>query len=331
MSRARNSNAFTLIRWFFALSLVMFHGCVAAGRDYFWFVHPHAIVSVFFVMSGMLSYAGFLSRPGAKAFYFRRIRKIIPPYAVVIISTAVAGIFLSSLTVREYLGDAGLYKYLAANLSFLNFLAPELPCVFASNAVTAANSSLWTMKVEVAFYLLLPIVVWLVNRFKPIPVMAVLYAVSVAWNMCFLYLYVSSGNGFYDMLRRQIPGQIMYFVAGMAAVHLQAYLMRHKYFVLVAGLSVWLVCSHFVVSLPAEPVAIAAVITVAAYGSKVLTNVSRNIPNLTYEVYLLHFPIIQIFVACGLFTRAGFFPVLATATAVILVFAIGLHKLCRCF
>jgi len=327
MSTPAGFNAFTLIRWFFAVSLVVFHGSVAAGCEYVWFVPPHAIISVFFVMSGMLTYESCLIRPGTKAFYLRRIRKIIPPYFIVVVAAAVAGIFLSVLDVPAYLSCSGTYKYLAANLTFLNFLAPELPGVFSSNIVTAVNSSLWTMKVEVAFYALLPACMWAVRRFKPVHVITVLYLLSVAWNILFGVLFQSTGNGIFDMLRRQVFGQMMYFAAGMAAFHLRPAIMRHRFVVFVAGMAVWAACTCHAALRPAEPVAIAAVLTVAAYGSKRLACISVRIPNLTYEVYLLHFPVIQVLVSAGFFAAAGFLLAFAVAAVVVLFLAVLLRRL----
>lgn len=319
-------NAFTLIRWFFAVSIVFFHGSVVAGCPYFWFVDPHSAISAFFVMSGMLTYAGYLRRPGAWTFYARRARRIGIPYATVILLAAVAGIFLSTLGAKAYLSDAGTAKYLAANLTFLNFLSPELPGVFASNNVTAVNASLWTMKVEVAFYLLLPIIAAFVRRCRPARAIAVMYLLSVAWNLIFLYLQQSTGNSAYDILRRQIFGQMMYFAAGMAAAHMYTHIMRKKYTYLAAGAALWLICGRFTALRPIEPVAIAATLTVLAYGSTRLADLSAKVPNLTYEVFLLHFPVFQTLAATGFFAAAGFPPALAAGTGITLLFSVALHR-----
>ena len=191
------------------------------------------------------------------------------------------------------------------------------------------------MKVEVMFYAFFPLVAWLSRRFRPLAVIAVAYLLSVAYNEWLTAIYHSSGIEKYDVLRRQLPGQIMYFASGMAAVHFRSKLLRHKLAAFTAGLAIWLLCSAFTRFRPVEPIAVACVITVAAYGSRRLSALSSRVPNLTYEVFLLHFPVLQIFVEMHVFERLGFGAALLAAFVLILLLSFFTSKICafssRCF
>lgn len=325
---AGHFNAVTLIRWFFALTLVYFHACIVSGIAHSCYppIGGHAIVSVFFVLSGMLSYEGYQKHPGARQFYLRRIRRLFPPYAAVVAGCALLLAAASSLPPADYFSAPAFWKYLAANLSFLNFLAPQLPGVFTGNAVAAVNSSLWTMKVEVMFYAILPLMAWMARRWGAAKVIVGAYLLSVAYNMVFVGLYHGSGLEKFDIIRRQLPGQLMYFAAGMAAVHLRTRLLRRKYLYGLAGLSAWFVCGIHTELRPVEPLAIAAAVTVIAYGFRRLSEVAVHVPNLTYEVYLLHFPVMQAFVAAGLFSALGFVPALAAALLAVLLLSAAMHR-----
>lgn len=325
---AGHFNAITLIRWFFALTLVYFHACIVSGvaHSYYPPIGGHAIVSVFFMLSGMLSYEGYQKHPGARRFYLRRLRRLFPPYAAVVIGFALLLAAASSLSPAAYFSAPAFWKYLAANLSFLNFLAPQLPGVFADNAVTAVNSSLWTMKVEVMFYTIVPLLVWLARRYGAAKMIVAAYLLSVAYNIVFVELYHAGGLAKFDILRRQMPGQLMYFAAGMAAVHLRARLLSHKYLFGLSGLLVWFVCGLFATLRPIEPLAIAAALTTFAYGFRRLSAIAVRVPNLTYEVYLLHFPVMQVFVSVGLFSAIGFLPTFATTLLVVLLLSAAMHR-----
>lgn len=323
---ARHFNAITLVRWFFAVSLVCFHACVLLRHSFITPVKGHAIVSVFFVLSGMLTYEGLAARPGVRAFCVRRFRKLFPPYALTVVACALAFAAFSAMPYGGYFTSSGFWKYLAANLAFLNFLSPTLPGVFETHCVDAVNSSLWTMKVEVMFYAVAPAIAWLSRRFRPLWVIVAVYVLSVAYAEFFTHLYHVSGVEKYDVLRRQLPGQMMYFAAGMAAVHLRAVVLRHKAAALLAGMVVWLLCSAFTPLRPIEPPAIACVITVVAYGSRRLSMLSVSVPNLTYEVFLLHFPILQTFVELKVFEKLGFAFALLLAFAVVILLSYAINR-----
>lgn len=106
--------------------------------------------------------------------------------------------------------------YLAANLVFLNFLAPNLPGVFATNPVTEVNGALWTLKVEVMFYAAVPVIAWLCRRLGTALVLLGLYLASVAYYLILGQLAEAHGSQLYAQLQRQLPGQLSYFVAGGA-------------------------------------------------------------------------------------------------------------------
>ena len=109
-------------------------------------------VNTFFVISGLLIYRSYVRSSSVGSYFEKRVRRIYPAYFTVVVLAALALCPLSSLPVSQYFG-VGFWKYLGANLVFLNFLAPSLPGVFTSNSISAVNGALWTLKIEVAFYL----------------------------------------------------------------------------------------------------------------------------------------------------------------------------------
>lgn len=333
-SRSGRFNAVTLLRWFFALSLVCFHACILTGRPLLFPVGGHAVVSVFFVLSGMLTFEGFMRRPAAAAFYKRRFMRLFPPYAAVILCSAVALSLLSSLTAGEYFSSPVTLRYVVCNLGLLNFVAPSLPGVFSANAVMAVNSSLWTMKVEVAFYAVMPLIAYLCRRFRSLRVIAVIWLLSAVYYLLLTRLSLASGSTHWEVLRRQLPGELMYFAAGMVASLLREQITgsRRRAFVSLAlGAAVWALCSRAVYLRIAEPAGVALCLTVVAYSFPPLSALSIRIPNLTYEVFLIHFPVLQSLIALGLFSRLGFAPAFILSLAAILLLSVLLHRFAQLF
>ncbi len=319
-------NAITITRWFFALSLVCFHGCIVAGHSLFFPVKGHAIVSVFFVLSGMLTYESFSAKPDVCAFYKRRIVKLYPAYAITVLLCALLLPVIFGLDLGEFFSSPGTWKHLGANLTFLNFLAPRLDGIFDSNLITTINSSLWTMKVEVMFYAVFPLLFMLMRKFRPIVVMLILYMLSVAYNIYFTSMYQATEIEKFDVIRRQLPGQMMYFVAGMMVVKYRAQILRHKYTELAAGVALWALCAVRPQFRPIEPLAIAIVVTVAGYGFRKISALSVKIPNLTYEIFLTHFPVMQTLTALGMPQSVGFAPFFITALTLTILLSFALQK-----
>ena len=89
-------------------------------------------------------------------FIVARVLRIFPALIVCVLAVAfVLGPFVSALPASEYFKSPELYSYAAKTLTLATGSAP-LPGVFETNAyANYVNSSLWTLKYEVACYLVL--------------------------------------------------------------------------------------------------------------------------------------------------------------------------------
>ena len=312
------ANNFNLLRLVFALFVVVYHLIVlsaAAGWS-----HLEAPLSLlaeigvqgFFVLSGFLVYASLDRSVSIGLYAEKRFRRLYPAYAVVVIVCAAAGYAFSSdaranpLAVGEYLGW---------NLVFANFMAPELPGVFAGNPMTEVNGALWTLKIEVMFYLVLPVLAWLLRLFGRAHwmLMIAIYAGAEAWR----YFLADMGQ---VELSRQLPGQMSFFITGMALYRLSLAGARMH----IAGLAgAALLTASLLVDVlePARALGLGLVAIWIASGWPRLPDAAR-FGDLSYGVYIVHFPIIQTVVALGLFvapwTGAGVSLAAAVVAALLL-------------
>ncbi len=244
-------------------------------------------VQLFFMLSGYFSVNSFERSNNNVAFYKKRFFRIYPAYFFVVFICFLFLSILSTLDLNSYFSSPAAWKYLGANLIFANFLAPVLPGVFEHNYLPYINGSLWTLKVEVAYFLFVPIIFFARKHVGKWPVNFGLIVISL------LYAFLVES----DVWIKQLPGQLHWFAFGLMAFDL-----RHKiiqmnsmlYFallVLLCALQYWFSALYFVI----------AVALVFGIGLKLpFYKISDWLGNVSYSFYLIHFPIIQVGAALGL-------------------------------
>lgn len=263
----------------------------------------------FFVLSGYLVYMSWDLHPGWRAYAGRRLRRIVPAYVFVVLVCAAGGLAFTALPWQKYVSDTGLWRYLLANLSFLNFLQPQLPGLFLANPHgPAVNGALWTIKVELMFYAIVPMLAWAVRRWGASPVLGGAYLLSAVWWWGCTTLAVQRQQPIWHELARQMPGQLMYFVAGAWAWCARERLARTGAGLGWAGLAglLWASWADGPRSLGPDlpdvlaPAALTALVVWLAVGCRQWTSLAPR-HDLSYGIYLWHFPLIQLAVHLGLF------------------------------
>lgn len=293
------TNNFDLLRLLFAGTVCLVHAYELSGyQQLIWITNilsSAVAVKAFFVVSGFLIFMSFERSSSIVSYAKKRILRIYPAYFTVVMLCAVGLAAISSKGFADYFSLAWL-KYILANLSFLNFLHPTLPGVFDANRLQAVNGALWTLKIEVMFYLSVPLFVLLFRRFGNLPIIAIAYILSTTYAALFSWLAEKTGAGFYLELGRQLPGQLSYFLAGaFFYYHLQFFERWARHF-LVGAILVLIINSYWSVSF-LEPFALATVVVFFALFLYV-GNFGKH-GDFSYGVYILHFPILQSLIHFG--------------------------------
>lgn len=295
-------NNFDLLRILSTIVVVFAHAWALTGIPafaVFWW-HPDLALRVLFIISGMLVSLSLQNSRGVGDFLERRMRRIAPGYVGVVVLCALGGAFLTTLPIHDYFSLAWL-KYLAANLATLNFLAPNLPGVFADHPFTEVNGSLWTIKIEVAFYLTLPLIAWFYSRIGTFTTLALVFVLSFAYSALFLYFAAAEGSDMLLRIQRQLPGQYTYFAAGALCFHYLDKIKPHAGWLALGSAAALLVVPFgSIARLAAEPIAMAVLIAWFAVGTRYLGNFGRY-GDFTFGLYLWHFPLIQTFIHFDLF------------------------------
>jgi peptidoglycan/LPS O-acetylase OafA/YrhL len=308
-----HKNNFDLLRLSLALTVVFGHARLIGETFKLPFTgvvfDGFIAVQCFFVISGYLIFQSWENVHSLREYVSKRVRRIYPAYLAVVVSSAFLGSFVSSLPLTEYFMSASWFKYLAANLVFLNFLQPSLPGVFLAGDDSLVNGPLWTIKIEVMFYSIVPVIAWLAAGKRKLIVFSAIYILSVIWVEYFTYLFVETGEITYHELTRQLPGQMTFFIAGGMLYYYFDFFKNHAF--IISSVSVFLFATHFYYPLPwIFPMALGIIVIYVARMAPYLGNFGR-FGDFSYGIYIVHYPILQTVRALNIFESE---PILAFAT-----------------
>jgi peptidoglycan/LPS O-acetylase OafA/YrhL len=177
------------------------HGAVLSRLDFG--------VTLFFVLSGfLLSRPFFLARvidephPSHRHFYWKRSLRILPLYWATVV------IALAALPENQGTRAAEWARHLT------------LTQIYAPNLLPTGLTQMWSLSTEVAFYVALPMLAWILLRLSPrqswqprrlLGYLAVISAAGVAWQV--VSASASSATAHYAQM---LPGFLPWFCVGMA-------------------------------------------------------------------------------------------------------------------
>ncbi len=320
-------NNMGIVRYVLAFAVIVAHFNTLVGGDVWFPVTSYSAVGGFFALSGFLIYGSFLKHERTWRYVRQRALRILPAYWATVLIFAAGLVAVSSLSAWEYFTSPGFWKYLVANICFLNFIEPTLPGVFPDFAQRAVNVSLWTMKVEWMLYLSVPVVVWLIRkmRCRPVVMFIGIYVVSIAYRLLFNWLYYRTGSEIYQILGRQFVGQLMYFYTGVIIYYYYDVFMRYKWTVLVCGLVLMAVGSwipYFSVVL--HPLAFSSLVIWFSMVGRWGTFEGRR-DNVSYNMYLVHGPILQLAAYFDLSSLLGMWGCFLISLLVIILLSLAIN------
>lgn len=316
----RRDNCFDFLRYLFAFSLILVHFCTLTETEQFWLISGQTRVKAFFTITGFLVVYSFLRHDNLKIYASKRIRRIMPAYIIVILFCWIVCIFLTPLSLESYFSQSQTWQYLVANLTMMNFLQPSLPGVFADCNEPSVNGSLWSMKFEALFYILIPFMVLLMRKYSKLKVLLSVFIFHIVYHALFDYLEDNyPEKTIYSAIHHASFNTMIYFFSGTALILYFDFFCRHVKVLLplCATLLVLTNFDRFYMLNYVEPLLFSAVIIGVAYFCKPL-NFLHHYDNISYGLYLYHYPIIQTIVHFGLHKQNIWLAFLLTISLTIL-------------
>lgn len=285
------NNNFTILRLILAMLVLLGHFKLLQGIA----IPPHIFsfadfaVDAFFVVSGYLVAGSFDRKPHFGSFYIRRFFRIYPLYFVVVVVQAI-GMLAYYGGIDGHVG--GTASYLGWNLIFLNFMEYDIDGLMVNSGLInpGINPSLWTLKIEVGFYAILPFL-WLAFLRFGLIVPLIVFLLSTVYTYYFLSIESYT-------LAKQLPAQLRFFTVGMVLYHFR----KSLNFEMVPAIILSGVLLALCIYRNELPIMALYPIFIGSLVFLVATQIEA-IPltfDISYGVYLLHAPLIQFGLLLGI-------------------------------
>lgn len=161
----RNNN-FDIIRLFAALQVAVLHASrhLDAGMpdELTRFLELFPGVPIFFFISGLLVTSSLAKRP-LLAYAESRARRILPALVLAFVLAVVILTVFGQIGSTELIEPA-FWAWAFGQVTLFQIFSPDM---FRDFGVGVVNGSLWTIPVEVGFYVLLPVIAWVAAAMGP--------------------------------------------------------------------------------------------------------------------------------------------------------------------
>ena len=324
---SRANNCFDEVRFILAFIVLVAHtSALATAEQLYWFTKyfdSDFAVKGFFAISGYLVTKSYIASESAIQYFEKRIRRVYPAYILVIAYCVLVGFVTSSLSISNFIYDANFIPYLIANLTFLNFLQPNLPGAIPFAEVQALNGSLWTIKVELMLYFTVPFLIFLHKRIGVYTTLFISFSFGIAW-----YLYFSQyfNHPIGQTISRQFPGQLPFFAFGS----MLGFIRFNK----LSTISIILVCLAYFIILkdiidnPLREIfamIIYPLLVILIANLRMLAVNLGKYGDLSYGIYLFHFPTIQMLEHFGLYKFNPYVAFIVSVFVTILLASFSWH------
>jgi peptidoglycan/LPS O-acetylase OafA/YrhL len=242
-------------------------------------------VKAFFVISGGLIWTSASRTEYVLSYFKKRFFRVYPAYIFSLVFFSLISFFIYSSEVSE------IFSYFFWNSLFLNFIQPCIGSMFENNLLCAVNGSLWTLKLEVGFYIFVGFCFYVFKR-KSLAILIGFTFISVLLSLNFTILNPDAINQVY---LNQLP--FMFFYFGFGALLFSFYTelsVKNNNFIFFSIAILYFISDLF------YPLFIISFVYYIAYGLPFKINLSK-LGDLSYGTYIFHFPIIQIFISLNLF------------------------------
>lgn len=312
-------NNFGLIRFIAAFQVLIVHGSNSIGLDFFGLdaLKLFPGVPIFFFISGYLIIQSYdrLSDHTLWVFFAHRAFRIFPALIVCTLLSIIA-LYFSGYLQRENIGLTSLIIWFLSQVTIFQFYNPEY---FRGIGTGVINGALWTITVELQFYIIVPILSFLIVKKSKLIILLVI-TISIGFNL-FIRLNPSWDDIIAKLIAVSFIPWVFMFIFGVFVARsnsVQSSIMRIPFLVL---LSLFIISMFLVLDVernaenginPISFVLLSLLIFKFAHIKIHPIFKFFNKTDMSYGLYLFHMPIINFLLYFGLTEWKSYFAILFT-------------------
>lgn len=221
-----HQNNFDVLRLFAALQVVVLHYSVHIGEIspqglLEAALRPFAGVPIFFFISGFLIAESWVRKPLWREYVWRRAMRIFPAMMMCGV-LAIASLMLSGFGTPLWLDRPWFYGFALAQISGFAYYNPS---ALSGYGVGVLNGSLWTIPVELSFYIALPML-FLLFRAITLRLAIIFVAMLVSYALYEFSWKWRAESVLWRGVSLTLAAHGWEFLLGVLAQHYKAYLLR---------------------------------------------------------------------------------------------------------
>ena len=312
-----NQNNFDLIRLFAASQVACLHAGEHLSSDALTTVNQWLQlfpgVPIFFLISGFLISRSYEQRRSSRE-YFRNRALRISPALWVCAAVSLVLVWLTNYRIFDQVGLTGFGGWLIAQLSFIQFYNPDF---LRGYGVGVLNGSLWTISVELQFYLVVPALYWVLGRFDPRRHNCLLLSLLLLFagiNWCFFHFETTFSETVVKLIGVSFFPWFYMFLLGVCLQRnfpLVGTMLRHRRILLPASVIVVILVQLMGWSKTGNGLSVvcfallALVVLLLAYSAPWLSERLLRRNDASYGIYIYHMPLANFFRQVELVGNAG--------------------------
>lgn len=301
ISKSNHYNNFNLLRLFAALQVVYIHTIEHFKVDNEYIIlFSHLLsyfpgVPIFFLISGYLISMSYDKNSNIKEYAKNRILRIYP---------ALYLNFFVGIGILWYFGQfidvsiVNIISWSIAQLTFFQFYNPEFIRDFGVGVI---NGSLWTISVELAFYIILPFIyIFLKKDFYK----KFFFLIFISLIFYYYNLNINTKTFIYEkLIAVSILPHLFYFLIGLAFYKFKNNILTYIEDKVIICFSLYMILSYFsmenFIYLLVLKLIFSVFIFSFIFSYKSLTYRLLKHNDFTYGIYIYHMLIVNIFVQLG--------------------------------